>query len=120
MNSWFHALVDDRGQYLICPNWDLEYTRQLKTFREKSNSVIRIIESETSCLITYPFIHIMFNCFHKLRKRIAHDLLGGHIGEIIIDLRVIDVDIITRESEAEGHFQLDKMTVSSSKTPNTV
>ena len=91
-----------------------------QNIHDRSNRIIRIIENEISCLITYPFIHIMFNCFHKLRKRIAHGLLRGHIGKIIIDLRVINVDIIPRESEAEGHFQLDKMTVSSSKTPNTV
>jgi hypothetical protein len=46
----------------------------------------------------------MLNRFHELRKRIAHSLLGGHIGEIIIDLRIVDVDIIPGETEAEGHF----------------
>jgi hypothetical protein len=30
-------------------------------------------------------------------------LLGGHIGEIIVDLRVIDIDVITCETEAKGH-----------------
>lgn len=45
----------------------------------RGNSIIRIIENEISCLITYPFIHIMFSGFHKLRKRIAHGLLGGRI-----------------------------------------
>ena len=48
----------------------------------------------------------MLNRFHELRKRIAHSLLGGHIGEIIIDLGIVNVDIISGKSEAEGHFHL--------------
>lgn len=75
-----------------------------QNIHDESSSVLHIIDNETSRLITYPFIHIMFNRFHKLGKRIAHCLLGGHIGEVIIDLRIINVDIIPGESEAEGHY----------------
>jgi hypothetical protein len=46
-------------------------------------------------LSTYPFMHIMFTRLHELGKRVADILLRGDWADIIVELRVVHVNVIS-------------------------
>lgn len=55
--------------------------------------------------VTYPFIHAMLAGFDQLGKILICRLGNRSILCIIVDLRLVNVDVIPRKTEAESHDQ---------------